>query len=205
MISPRLFVTLPPEERKLWHTHEFEVKSGMLIMPTPSGVPNAAWEVAETAEMRDIIPNYGKTYHFWQVDRGDPIPLGAPQLMGSFTSEESVKLAKKGGTEELVKDRDERFGVDFRAKCKKRLDIPDVKKHPGLYSVLLLAFRWEGWLVADLLSRCRYVELASVAVVECRMGRWKTDKELLLISSFIHSFSTEYGVLCTNTINHQAT
>lgn len=38
MISPRLFDTLPPEEQKLWHTHEYEVKSGMLIMPTPPGM-----------------------------------------------------------------------------------------------------------------------------------------------------------------------
>ncbi|RJE24712.1 DUF1264 domain protein, partial [Aspergillus sclerotialis] len=101
MISPRLFMTLPPDERKLWHTHEFEVKSGMLIMPTPPGVPNAAWEVAETSEMRDLIPNYGKTYHFWQVDRGDPVPMGAPELMGSFTSDEKVRKARGGGLEEL--------------------------------------------------------------------------------------------------------
>ncbi|RMJ24825.1 DUF1264 domain protein [Aspergillus sp. HF37] len=132
MISPRLFKSLPPEERKLWHTHEFEVKSGMLIMPTLSTVPSAVWDVAETSEMRDLIPNYGKTYHLWQVDRGDPVPLGPPQLMGSFTSEEKVRVAKCGGMEELVSARDERFGVDFRVKAEKRSGINDVEKHPGL-------------------------------------------------------------------------
>lgn len=152
MVSPRLFVTLPTEERRLWHTHEFEVKSGMLIMPTPSGVPNAAWEVAETAEMRDLIPIYGKTYHFWQVDRGDPVPLGTPQLMGSFTSEESVRVAVKGGTVALVKERDERFGMDSRAKSVKRMDIPDVKKHPGLYSLAFLRGLVADFLDADMLS-----------------------------------------------------
>lgn len=131
MISPRIFETLPPEERKLWHTHEFEVKSGMLVMPAPAGVPRPAWEAAEKAEMRDIVPIYGKTYHFWQVDRGDPVPMGPPQLMGSFTSHESAKLAHRDGLDGLLKERNERLGVDHREKAKKREDIGGVEKHPG--------------------------------------------------------------------------
>ena len=43
-------------------------------MPNPV-VPNAVWEAAETAEMREIVGLYGKTFHFWQVDRGDKLPL----------------------------------------------------------------------------------------------------------------------------------
>ncbi|CAG8075554.1 unnamed protein product [Penicillium salamii] len=132
MVSPRIFSTLPEEERKLWHTHEFEVKSGMLIMPAPAGVPNPVWEAAETAEMQDIAPIYGKTYHFWQVDRGDPVPMGPPQLMGSFTSPESVKLAKPGGMDALLGERDGRFGVDYRQKAKKREGIEPVEKHKGM-------------------------------------------------------------------------
>ena len=131
MVTPRLFKTLPPEERKLWHTHEYEVKSGMLIMPSPSGMPNSAWEAAETAEMRDIIPLYGKVYHFWQVDRGHPVPMGPPQLMGSFTSEERVKLVHKEGLKGLARDRDQRFGVDTSVKAEKRKDIEPVEKDPG--------------------------------------------------------------------------
>ncbi|KAJ5370720.1 Oil body-associated protein 1B [Penicillium cataractarum] len=130
MVSPRIFKTLPPEERKLWHTHEFEVKSGMLIMPTPKGMPTVVWEAAETAEMEDIAPVYGKTYHMWQVDRGDPVPMGPPQLMGSFTSPETVEKAHKGGMDGLLRDRDERFGVDYRTKAKKREGIVPVEKHP---------------------------------------------------------------------------
>lgn len=138
MVTPRLFKTLPPEERRLWHTHEYEVKSGMLIMPSPAGMPNAVWEVAETAEMRDVIPLYGKVYHFWQVDRGDPVPMGPPQLMGSFLSEEKVKLATGGkGLEELVRARDEKYGVDTKVKAEKRKDIEGIEKDPGeLHSCL---------------------------------------------------------------------
>lgn len=137
MVSPQLFATFPAEERKLWHTHEFEVKTGMLIMPTPAGVPSSAWEAAETAEMRDITPIYGKTYHFWQIDRGDPVPMGPPQLMGSFISPEAVEAAKPGGLDELLGDRDRRFGVDYRQKAKKREGIEPVEKHKGIYRFIL--------------------------------------------------------------------
>ncbi|OJJ81448.1 OBAP family protein [Aspergillus glaucus CBS 516.65] len=130
MITPRLFKTLPAEEKKLWHTHEYEVKSGMLIMPSPAGVPNAAWEAAETAEMEDVIPLYGKIYHLWQVDRGHPVPMGPPQLMASFTSEDRVKLANPEGLKGLVKERDERFGVDVSVKAQKRAYIPSPEKDP---------------------------------------------------------------------------
>ncbi|KAF8902298.1 hypothetical protein CPB85DRAFT_1321905 [Mucidula mucida] len=68
MVTPRLYSTLPPEERKLWHSHKYEVKSGMLVMPAPQLVPDAAWEIAETKEMEQVIGLYGKTYHLWQTD-----------------------------------------------------------------------------------------------------------------------------------------
>lgn len=138
MVTPRIFRTLPEEERKLWHTHEFEVKSGMLIMPAPVGIAAPAWDAAETAEMEDIVPIYGKTYHMWQVDRGDVVPMGPPQLMGSFTSPESVEKARKGGLEALLKERDERFGVDHRQKAKKRENIAAVEKHPGMSPIVVL-------------------------------------------------------------------
>jgi hypothetical protein len=58
-------------------------------MPNPN-VPNAVWEIAETEEMKEVIGLYGKTYHFWQVDRGDTLPLGKPELMMSFTKDDQV-------------------------------------------------------------------------------------------------------------------
>ena len=68
MISSRLFDKLDPEEQKLLHSHVYEVKSGMLFMPKPSGVPESAWLVGETKAMEELISWYGKTYHLWQVD-----------------------------------------------------------------------------------------------------------------------------------------
>lgn len=60
MVSPKVFATLDEEEKKLWHSHVFEVKSGMLIMPAPNTVPNMVWEKAENTEMEQVIGWYGK-------------------------------------------------------------------------------------------------------------------------------------------------
>lgn len=124
MISATLFKTLEPSERKLWHSHVFEVKSGLLIMPGPDGLPTGIWEQAETKEMEDIVGLYGKTYHFWQVDRGDKLPLGEPQLMMSFT-----KASPE--FEELIGERDRRFQVDSKQKAEKRGYIEEPEIHEG--------------------------------------------------------------------------
>jgi hypothetical protein len=121
MITPRLYETLAEEERKLWHSHIFEVKSGMLVMPQ-SVVPDAAWEMAETKEMEQVIRLYGKTYHLWQVDRGDPLPLGEPQLMGSFTAPGQLD-------EELWRARDKKIGTNSTDKAEKRKDIVGIQVH----------------------------------------------------------------------------
>ena len=125
MISPRLYETLPAEEQKLWHTHVFEVKSGMLIMPKPSAVPDAAWEIAENKEMEQVVHLYGKIYHLWQTDRGDKLPLGEPKLMTSFTEEKQYDF------EALLDKRDKRFGSDWRRKKQVREYIEEPKLNPN--------------------------------------------------------------------------
>ncbi|KAJ7473967.1 hypothetical protein FB451DRAFT_1351487 [Mycena latifolia] len=118
MITPKLYETLEREERQLWHSHVFEVKSGMLIMPgLRSRGLSSAWEAAETKEMEDVITLYGKTYHLWQTDRGDALPLGKPELMVSFTQEGQFDFETHVGA------RDARFGVDYRQKREAREGI----------------------------------------------------------------------------------
>jgi hypothetical protein len=124
MIPPRLYKTLAEEERKLWHSHVFEVKSGMLIMPKPAGVPDATWEVAETKEMEDVIGIYGKVYHLWQVDKGDRLPMGEPQLMTSFIAQDQLDFDR------LIGERDARFGSDWKQKKVKREYIAEPEIHP---------------------------------------------------------------------------
>lgn len=110
IISERLFRELPEEEKTLWHSHRHEVKSGLLVAP---GLP----EVAENELMEELVTTYGKTWHTWQVDRGDALPLGVPQLMMSFTEDGQVN-------EELVRARDEDVGVKTAEKRKAREKIP---------------------------------------------------------------------------------
>ncbi|KJZ73408.1 hypothetical protein HIM_07202 [Hirsutella minnesotensis 3608] len=123
MVTPRIYETLPPEERRLWHSHVYEVKSGMLIMPN-SVVPEAAWEVAEKKEMQQVITLYGKVYHLWQTDKGHPVPLGEPQLMTSYTADGQLDFAK-------VAERDARFGTNYEKKREGRQDIPSPEIHAG--------------------------------------------------------------------------
>lgn len=109
IISERLFKTLPPDEKKLWHSHQFEVKSGSLIAP---GLP----AVAEKALMSNIVNTYGKTWHTWHTDRDKTLPLGSPALMMGFTGDGQLDPA-------LLADRDRRFGVNTRDIKAQRQDI----------------------------------------------------------------------------------
>lgn len=78
IIDAKLFATLPEEEKVMWHSHKYEVKGGLIVAP---GIP----AMAEHHLMEEIIDTYGKTFHFWQVDKGDKLPLGPPKLMMVIT------------------------------------------------------------------------------------------------------------------------
>ncbi|CAN1253222.1 Oil body-associated protein 1A [Linum perenne] len=41
----------------------------------------------ERQDLEKVAKTYGKTIHFWQVDRGDNLPLGIPQIMFALTRE----------------------------------------------------------------------------------------------------------------------
>ena len=99
----------------------------MLIMPTPNLVPSAAWDIAEQKEMEDVVSLYGKVYHFWQVDKGDKLPLGQPKLMMSFTSDEAVNEK----TKQAWAERDRKFNNDSEKKKAQREYIAKPEIHPG--------------------------------------------------------------------------
>ena len=54
-----------------------EVQSGLLLCVQAPRVPVQA----EDLEMQKLINTYGKTFHTWQVDRGDVLPFGKPALV----------------------------------------------------------------------------------------------------------------------------
>lgn len=111
IISERLFKSLPDAEKKLWHSHGYEVKSGHLIA---SGIP----QPAENALMAKIATTYGKTWHTW--DTADPqntLPMGIPHLMMGATKDGQIKP-------ELIADRDQRFETSSDARRQARANIP---------------------------------------------------------------------------------
>ena len=116
IITEKLFTTLPEEEKKLWHSHVYEVKSGTLVAP---GLP----ELAENELMRKIVSTYGKTFHTWHTDEKKTLPVGIPQIMMGFTKDGQID-------EKLVTERDERFKISTSEKRDKRAKIPspEIKK-----------------------------------------------------------------------------
>jgi hypothetical protein len=117
IISERLFKTLDEEEKKLWHSHHHEVKSGTLIAP---GIP----DIAEHELMEKLVSTYGKTIHTWHTDQQTTLPLGSPMIMMGFTKDGQLK-------QELLDARDKRFNVSTADKRKNRQDIPMPRVIPG--------------------------------------------------------------------------
>jgi len=109
IISEERFRALPDDEKRLWHSHHYEVKSGLLVAP---GIP----ERAEHAYFKDLVTTYGKTFHTWQYDKDD-FPFGIPQLMMGFTEDGQVHEA-------MVGERDRRLGISTADRRQKRADIP---------------------------------------------------------------------------------
>ena len=103
------FRSLPDDEKRLWHSHHYEVKSGVLTAP---GVP----ELAEHAYFNDLVTTYGKTFHTWQYDR-DEFPYGIPQLMMAFTDDGQADEA-------MIQERDRRLGYSTVRRRRRRADIP---------------------------------------------------------------------------------
>lgn len=116
IISRQMFEGLPDEEKRYWHSHAYEVSSGLLCMPR---VP----DTMEKVEMRKLANTYGKTWHFWQVDRGDPLPYGEPKLMCSIINDQMLDRR-------LVAQRDAKFGIDTQKIRNLRVEIEAPPPHP---------------------------------------------------------------------------
>ncbi len=122
IISERLFKQLPDEEKKLWHSHHYEVKSGTLIAP---GIPDDV----EYELMENLVSTYGKTIHTWHTDRDLELPFGPPLIMMGFTEDGQLR-------QELIDERDRNFDISTAEKRKQREDIPMPEVDP-------LANAWE--------------------------------------------------------------
>lgn len=117
IVSAKIFESLLADEKKFWHSHNYEVKSGALTGP---GMADAA----EKDLMKVLIGTYGKTWHTWQVDRGDKLPLGIPQLMMAFTADGQLNA-------KVAAERNSLYPISVAAKKAARADIADAKIDPG--------------------------------------------------------------------------
>ncbi|WP_276370901.1 OBAP family protein [Chryseolinea sp. H1M3-3] len=122
IVSEKIFQQLPKEEKKLWHSHHYEVTSGTLVAP---GIPDAV----EHELMEKLVSTYGKTIHTWHTDQERELPVGSPMIMMGFTKDGQIDP-------KLVQDRDERFNISTDEKRKNRADISTPQVDP-------LANAWE--------------------------------------------------------------
>ncbi|KAH9749191.1 oil body-associated protein 2A [Citrus sinensis] len=113
IVSDKIFEALPLEEQKLWHSHAYEVKSGLWVNPR---VP----EMIGRPELDNMAKTYGKFWCTWQVDRGDRLPLGAPALM---MSPQAVNLGMV--RPDLVQKRDDKYNISTDALKQSRVEIDE--------------------------------------------------------------------------------
>ncbi|MCO5597828.1 hypothetical protein L7F22_051912 [Adiantum nelumboides] len=123
IISDRLFLALPEEEQKLWHSHFYEIKQGLWVNP---GVPDAMQKV----ELKKLAKTYGKFWCTWQADRGDKIPLGPPALMMS-----PQEVPPGQVHEEMVGKRDAKYNISSAHLAQTRADLvgPEVTHNMADY------------------------------------------------------------------------
>ncbi|XP_023003148.1 oil body-associated protein 2C [Cucurbita maxima] len=113
IVSDQIFETLSTDEQKLWHSHAYEIKSGLMVHPR---IP----EMVAKPELENLAKSYGKFWCTWQVDRGDKLPMGAPALMMSpqATGAGVVKA-------ELVQKRDDYYNISTDAIKGSRVEIEE--------------------------------------------------------------------------------
>ena len=90
-----------------------------------SAVTNTASDTAEQPAMLELQRTYGKTIHTWAVDTNPEFPIGPPSLMMSYTDDGQCP-------EEMVKARDDKYGVNTAAKRELRAGyLPPYEKTMG--------------------------------------------------------------------------
>ena len=109
IISDSLFKTLLIDEKKLWHSYRYEVKSGILVAPDLS--PEAEHDL-----MSSLVTSYGKTWQLWHTDQDSTLPFGGPALMMGFTRDGQLDPG-------LLQNRDKRFNLSSTEKRQQRSDI----------------------------------------------------------------------------------
>ncbi|MET0340341.1 MAG: OBAP family protein [Polyangiales bacterium] len=124
IISERLFESLPEDEQRSWHPHNYEILSGQMVAP---GLP----ALAERAVLEKKLNTYGKTWHTWDTatDAGKTLPLGPARLGWSFNADGELP-------KELASERDKRMNVDVASLRAARQDLaPQAHPQRGVHAL----------------------------------------------------------------------
>lgn len=127
IISETMFNTLPEDEKKFWHPHNYEILSGQLVAP---GLP----DIAEKELMKSKMNSYGKTWHVWNtghhgMNDGTKIPMGEPMLAWSFNKDNEAKP-------ELLTTMEKKLDINISDTRKKRKDLlPLAKPQYGVNAI----------------------------------------------------------------------
>ncbi|KAI8377971.1 uncharacterized protein BYT42DRAFT_572348 [Radiomyces spectabilis] len=124
IISEKLFMELDEQEKRYWHSHDYEVRGGSLALPMPRLMPEIGAQASEREALLQLQKTYGKTWHTWQIDAHPTMPLGPAQLMMALTADNQLKP-------ELARQRKEEEGIDIDEKKKERQDFPAYEPKPG--------------------------------------------------------------------------
>jgi hypothetical protein len=96
MIPKERYLKLDPEEQKYWHSHEFEVTSGMLVLPYPESHKHQKdkWDELESQAMAEVVtlvcfspPFLPASWWRSLLDVGID-----PSILTSFTVRQAVSL-----------------------------------------------------------------------------------------------------------------
>jgi hypothetical protein len=108
IVSDDIFQTLPAEEKKYWHPHEFEIRTGLLTM---TGIQPDC----EKKLVKGLLKTWGKVWHTWPDPKTD-LPIGPPVLMWSATKEAEVR-------DDLIRARDKRYQIDIHELRRQRSKV----------------------------------------------------------------------------------
>lgn len=107
VISDELYQKLTPDEKFLWHPHDFEIRQGLLAT---IDLP----QKEDRDVMKALVKTWGKTWHTWPDPKTD-VPLGSPRLMWSATKPGEV-------SQKMIEERDERWNINT-AELKKEREL----------------------------------------------------------------------------------
>lgn len=131
IISEKLYNQLPEKEKRLWHPHNYEILSGMLVAP---GLPSAA----EKEMLKGKMNSYGKTWHVWNtghfgMNDAQKMPMGEPHLAWSLNHDGE---ARPGLLEAMAKNTD----INISEKRRERQDLVQFAKPQGGVNAIASGF-----------------------------------------------------------------